>query len=86
VQIAKDLEVLGVEIEGLRCPLSDLAWQPEKEVQPTQISSQMSWEEKLDANPSLKTWAENYPQLAKIQRQKWEASSRALGNKSERTP
>jgi len=76
VQIAKDLEVLGVEIEGVRCPLSDLAWQPEKEVRPKQISDRMSWEEKLDANPSLKVWADNYPDLAENQRQKWESSSR----------
>ena len=75
VQIAKDLEVLGVEIESIKCPLSDLAWQPEKEVRPEQISAQMSWKEKLDANPPLKVWAENYPDLAETQRQKWEAKS-----------
>ena len=76
VLIAKDLEVLGVEIEGGRCPLSDLAWQPEKEVRPKQVSARMSWEEKLDANPSLRFWAENYPDLAEAQRQKWESLSR----------
>lgn len=76
VRIAKDLEVLGVEIEGVRCPLSDLAWQPAKEVRPKQVSARMSWEEKLAANPSLRTWTENYPDLAETQRQKWESSSR----------
>ena len=74
VRIAKDLEVLGVEIEGMRCPLSDLAWQPEKEVRPNQASTRMSWKEKLEANPSLRTWAENYPDLAEAQQQKWENS------------
>ena len=76
VRIAKDLEVLGVEIEGARCPLSDLAWQPEKEVRPKQVSDRMSWEEKLNANPSLRAWAKNYPDLAEAQRQRWEASFR----------
>lgn len=76
VQIAKDLEVLGVEIAALRCPLSDLAWQPEKEVRPKQISARMSWAEKLDANPSLKAWAKNYPDLAATQKQKWEREAK----------
>lgn len=73
VQIAKDLEVLGVELESGRCPVSDLTWQPEKEVRPKQVSEKVSWGEKLDANPSLKIWAEKYPHLADVQRQKWEA-------------
>ena len=76
IRIAKDLEVLGVETEGLRCPMSDLAWQPEKEVRPEQVSSRMSWEEKLDSNPSLRAWAENYPDLAENQKQKWESNAR----------
>lgn len=76
VLIAKDLEVLGVEIKGMRCPLSDLAWQPEKEVRPSQVSTRISWEKKLDANPSLKAWADNYPDLAETQRQMWESNSR----------
>ena len=76
VRIAKDLEVLGVEIEGVQCPLSDLAWQPSKEVRPKQVSTRMSWQQKLDANPSLSAWAENYPDLAEAQRQKWESSGR----------
>ena len=76
VQIAKDLEVLGVELESGSCPVSDLTWQPEKEVKPRQLSTRISWAEKLDANPSLRLWAERYPRLAEVQRQKWETSQR----------
>ena len=76
IQLAKDLEVLGVEIESGSCPVSDLSWQPQQEVRPKQVSARMSWEEKLDANPSLRFWAENYPDLAAAQRQKWESTRR----------
>lgn len=74
VLIAKNLEVLGVEIESGRCPLSDLSWQPEKEVRPKQVPTRMSWDEKLESNPSLRAWAENHQDLAETQRKKWEAT------------
>lgn len=40
--MARDLEVIGVEIEAKRCPVSDLSWQPEKEVSPKKVSTRMS--------------------------------------------
>lgn len=73
VLIAKDLEVLGVEIQSGRCPVSDLSWQPVKETRPKDAASKMSWEKKLDSNPSLRSWAENHLDLAETQKRKWEA-------------
>jgi hypothetical protein len=73
VKIAKDLEVLGVELSSGSCPVADLTWQPEKEVRPKMTIFRMSWEEKLNANPSLQLWAQKHPSLAEIQRQRWES-------------
>jgi hypothetical protein len=73
IKIAKDLEVLGLELSRGSCPVADLTWQPENEVRPKMTIFRMSWEEKLNANPSLQLWAQKHPSLAEIQRQSWES-------------
>jgi len=71
VQMAKDLEVLGVELARGKCPVSDLTWQPESEVKPKELNSKASWEEKLKANLPLRDWAEQFPNLAEKEKLKW---------------
>ena len=73
IKIAKDLEVLGVELSSGSCPVADLTWQPEDEVRPTNSTPRISWKDKLNDNPSLQLWAENHPRLAEIQHQIWDS-------------
>ncbi len=70
--IAMDLEVLGAQMKASSCPVGDLKWTNDSLVKPEAKQRRMSWSEKLSNNPSLKLWADAFPDLAEEERLRWE--------------